>query len=78
MFCCEAKCNRRCELMNQAEDSKFQAEQTGCSHLICIQQLSFEGQDDRACQHKSASKPMMPRYCFAKNNGSEENCEKDT
>jgi hypothetical protein len=47
--------------MNQAEDSKFQAEQTGCSHLICIQQLSFEGQNDRACQHKSASKPMMPR-----------------
>jgi len=26
VFCCEAKCNRRCELMNQAEDLKFQAE----------------------------------------------------
>jgi hypothetical protein len=64
--------------MRQAEVSKFQGEKTGCSDLICIQQGSlFEGQDDRACQHKSASKPMMPRQRFAKNNGCKENCKKD-
>jgi hypothetical protein len=37
---------------------KLQAEKIGCSHLICIQQLSlFEGQDDGTCQHKPTTKP---------------------
>jgi hypothetical protein len=38
----------------------------------------FESQDNGTRQHKRAAKPMMPREGFTKDNGREENCEKDT
>jgi hypothetical protein len=42
--------------------SNLKLEKRRLLSLNCTQQLSLvEGQDDRACQHKSASKPMMPR-----------------
>jgi len=38
----------------------------------------FESQDNGTHRHQPAAKPMIPRYGFTKNNGREENCEKDT